>query len=419
MPARWRQRFADAVARPPRRHLAGGGRPRRPGRRPSVDEYVELRRSTSAADVSYPLIEFVSGRPLPDAVYHHPLLRQIARTGNDLLSWFNDLASLERDRVDRGRAQPGAGDRGRTGVRRGRRRPNGLPSAGGHGDAALRRVATPRCRRSARRWTSAVADHPRRGRRTPCAGTIDWTLARAPATRCRHQPSASLQGRTRRAQTAGRAQGRRPSRSTRSSRAKTNSAMPTKPLAVKNARLTRDRSVGRDDRVLVDERDRGQRQPDPPEPAEADQRAEPDEQRERHHVRDRRGVQREAHAVPGRARCARRSPGRPRRPGRRRSGRSRRSTARPRAEQPGRPGAAQRAGDRRARRRPGRPPGPAPRIACGQLVNRLRVRVDDQRDHGERREHQAERVEQRRRRRGRPPARRPRRSRPSARSPRR
>ncbi|MGW5558870.1 terpene synthase family protein [Micromonospora sp. NPDC003944] len=101
MPARWRQRFADAVAR----HLDGTWQEaanKEAGRRLSVDEYVELRRSTSAAEVSYPLVEFVSGRPLPDPVYRHPLLRQIARTGNDLLSWYNDLGSLERDRATAG-----------------------------------------------------------------------------------------------------------------------------------------------------------------------------------------------------------------------------------------------------------------------------------------------------------------------------
>ncbi|GAB3948382.1 terpene synthase family protein [Micromonospora vulcania] len=101
MPARWRLRFADAVAR----HLDGTWQEavnKAVGHRPGVTEYVELRRATSAADVSYPLVEFVSGRPLPDAVYHHPLLRRIARTGNDLLSWYNDLASLERDRDSAG-----------------------------------------------------------------------------------------------------------------------------------------------------------------------------------------------------------------------------------------------------------------------------------------------------------------------------
>ncbi|MGV9808600.1 terpene synthase family protein [Micromonospora chersina] len=98
MPARWRLRFADAVAD----HLDGvlqeavataAGRP------PGVAEYVQLRRATSAAYVSYPLIEFAAGRPLPDAVYHHPALRRLADLANDLLSWYNDLASLERDRA--------------------------------------------------------------------------------------------------------------------------------------------------------------------------------------------------------------------------------------------------------------------------------------------------------------------------------
>ncbi|KAB1944126.1 terpene synthase [Micromonospora sp. ALFpr18c] len=101
MPARWRLRFADAVAR----HLDGTWQEavnKEVGRRPGVTEYVELRRATSAAEVSYPLVEFVTGRPLPDPVYHHPLLREIARTGNDLLSWYNDLASLDRDRVTAG-----------------------------------------------------------------------------------------------------------------------------------------------------------------------------------------------------------------------------------------------------------------------------------------------------------------------------
>ncbi|MET7669971.1 terpene synthase family protein [Micromonospora luteifusca] len=101
MPSRWRLRFADSVAR----HLDGTWREavnKEAGHRPTVDEYVELRRATSAAEVSYSLAEFVSGRPLPDPVYHHPLLRQIGHVGNDLLSWYNDLASLERDRATAG-----------------------------------------------------------------------------------------------------------------------------------------------------------------------------------------------------------------------------------------------------------------------------------------------------------------------------
>ncbi|MFC4148961.1 terpene synthase family protein [Micromonospora mangrovi] len=101
MPARWRLRFTDAVAH----HLDGTWREAvatAAGRAPGVDEYVELRRATSAAYVSYPLIEFATGRPLPDAVFHHPTLRRVGDLGNDLLSWFNDVASLERDTVSGG-----------------------------------------------------------------------------------------------------------------------------------------------------------------------------------------------------------------------------------------------------------------------------------------------------------------------------
>ncbi|GHJ10696.1 Epi-isozizaene synthase [Micromonospora humidisoli] len=101
MPARWRLRFADAVGD----HLHGNWREavaKESGRPPNVAEYVTLRRATSAAYVSYPLIEFVGGRTLPDAVYHHPLLRRIGDLGNDLLSWYNDLASMERDRTTSG-----------------------------------------------------------------------------------------------------------------------------------------------------------------------------------------------------------------------------------------------------------------------------------------------------------------------------
>ncbi|MFR9779729.1 terpene synthase family protein [Micromonospora sp. MS34] len=101
MPARWRLRFADAVAD----HLDGVWRQavaRGAGRPPGVDEYIELRRATSAAYVAYPLIEFAARRPLPDAVYHHPALRRLGQLANDLLSWFNDIASLDRDQATAG-----------------------------------------------------------------------------------------------------------------------------------------------------------------------------------------------------------------------------------------------------------------------------------------------------------------------------
>nr|MDT0661299.1 terpene synthase [Micromonospora sp. DSM 115978] len=101
MPPRWRDRFVDTVAH----HLDGvlvEVSNRAAGRRPTVTEYVALRRATSAAYVSYTLIEFTSGLPVPDAVYHHPAVQAVAATGNDLLSWFNDLVSLRRDMAGAG-----------------------------------------------------------------------------------------------------------------------------------------------------------------------------------------------------------------------------------------------------------------------------------------------------------------------------
>ncbi|WP_433552326.1 terpene synthase family protein [Micromonospora zamorensis] len=101
MPPPWQERFVDAVAH----HLAGDQREaenKTRGHFPGVTEYVALRRATSAAYVSYTMIEFVTGHALPDPVYHHPALRALAATGNDLLSWFNDLVSLEKDRVTSG-----------------------------------------------------------------------------------------------------------------------------------------------------------------------------------------------------------------------------------------------------------------------------------------------------------------------------
>lgn len=94
--ATWQHRFTDAVA-----HYLDGvlaeAENKAAGHRPSVDEYVELRRLASAAEISHLLTEFATHTHLPDAVYHHPALRAVRLAGNDLLSWFNDLHSLDKD----------------------------------------------------------------------------------------------------------------------------------------------------------------------------------------------------------------------------------------------------------------------------------------------------------------------------------
>jgi hypothetical protein len=96
MPRLWRDRFIDAV----RHHLNGillEAEAKSAGRRPTVEQYVELRRATSAAYVAHTLTEFAARAPLPDAVHGHPALRAYSTAGNDLLSWYNDLLSLHRD----------------------------------------------------------------------------------------------------------------------------------------------------------------------------------------------------------------------------------------------------------------------------------------------------------------------------------
>jgi hypothetical protein len=96
MPSSWHDRFVDTVAH----HMSGllvEAEARAVGQQPSVTEYVRLRRATSAAYVAHTLTEFATGAPLPDAVHGHPAIRAYSTAGNDLLSWFNDLISLDRD----------------------------------------------------------------------------------------------------------------------------------------------------------------------------------------------------------------------------------------------------------------------------------------------------------------------------------
>ncbi|MFD0740963.1 terpene synthase family protein [Phytohabitans flavus] len=102
MPARWRTRFVATVEH----HLNGvvvEARNKAGGHRPAVQEYVELRRATSAAYVAHALVDFAgNGDLVNESFYYHPAVRAFSRTGNDLLSWFNDLLSLERDAATAG-----------------------------------------------------------------------------------------------------------------------------------------------------------------------------------------------------------------------------------------------------------------------------------------------------------------------------
>jgi hypothetical protein len=172
MPDMARSRLYDAV----RHHLDGilvEAANKWVGRRPGIAEYVQLCRATSGAYVSYALIGFANRDRIPDAVFHHPALREAGAAANDLLSWFNDLLSLERDEATSGghnlvlatARQRGLarGTAVREVTRRWQERMVGFlavraaaPTFGPPVDAAVRR------------YLQGLADSVR--------GTIDWTL---------------------------------------------------------------------------------------------------------------------------------------------------------------------------------------------------------------------------------------------------
>lgn len=101
MPARWRARFVSTVEH----HLRGvvvEAHNKAAGYRPGVAEYIRLRRATSAAYVAHALVDFAAGVSVSDRVWRHPAVRAYSAVGNDLLSWFNDLLSLDRDAATSG-----------------------------------------------------------------------------------------------------------------------------------------------------------------------------------------------------------------------------------------------------------------------------------------------------------------------------
>ncbi len=102
---------------------------------------------------------------------------RLAATGNDLLSWFNDLASLERDRVTAGGHNLVLAIAAERGVPVDRRRIERRRALAG-GDAALRRAARRDALASARRWTRRSPTHLD-GIANAVRGTVDWTLESA------------------------------------------------------------------------------------------------------------------------------------------------------------------------------------------------------------------------------------------------
>jgi Terpene synthase family 2, C-terminal metal binding len=96
MPATWRLRFGDSMEM-----FLDGVRAeaafRQADRRLSLDEYLELRRSTSACGLLFDLIQLSTHRPLADAVHYHPAVSAVRMTAIDVVAWINDLASMAKE----------------------------------------------------------------------------------------------------------------------------------------------------------------------------------------------------------------------------------------------------------------------------------------------------------------------------------
>ena len=190
------------------------------GRRRSTSE---LRRATSAAYVAHAADRLRRRRAAcPARSTRHSSVREFSAAGNDLLLLVQRPAVARPGRGGRRRAQPGAwrcATGGRSAARRG----------GGAGPRPLaRRTHEPTCRRC----DAAASADPRRApvsRRRRARRPRHHRLVprvSAPADRAvRSELTAERRG-----------------------AANANRAMPTKPLAVKKARFTRDRSVGVHDR---------------------------------------------------------------------------------------------------------------------------------------------------------------------------
>lgn len=86
---------------------------------PTIEEYVALRRDTSAikvgalrtvfsvhqcltvfSQVTYACIEYTLQIDVPDEAFHHPVVESLSEAGNDILSWANDIYSFDNEQAN-------------------------------------------------------------------------------------------------------------------------------------------------------------------------------------------------------------------------------------------------------------------------------------------------------------------------------
>ncbi|THH02209.1 hypothetical protein EW026_g600 [Hermanssonia centrifuga] len=64
------------------------------GNIPTVDDYIKLRRDTSACKPSFVMLEYGCKIDLPDSVIEHPVMHELENAANDSVSWQNDIFSF-------------------------------------------------------------------------------------------------------------------------------------------------------------------------------------------------------------------------------------------------------------------------------------------------------------------------------------
>ncbi|KAG8979837.1 hypothetical protein FRB94_010944 [Tulasnella sp. JGI-2019a] len=67
---------------------------------PSIEEFIELRRDTSAVKLCHALTEYSMDLDLPDVVFEDPIIQSLQEGANDILTWANDLYSFNKEQAN-------------------------------------------------------------------------------------------------------------------------------------------------------------------------------------------------------------------------------------------------------------------------------------------------------------------------------
>jgi hypothetical protein len=97
-PEGWQARFRNSVSQYFHANVWEANN-RRHRQIPDSASYCTMRRFTSAVYPCLLLIEVTEGLRLPSDAYSHPDVQSLARMANNVISWSNDIVSLEKERL--------------------------------------------------------------------------------------------------------------------------------------------------------------------------------------------------------------------------------------------------------------------------------------------------------------------------------